>query len=261
MKRTSLLFATIIFSLLVASCAPGQLLGPTITPSPTNTPTPLPTSTPTATFTPTSTPTATPTSTVTPSPTPDIRVIDINPEDLLLKRDDLPAEAGYYLPNSGWISPHRNFEIVGAWGAEKGKAYIERTGRVDGWWVTYNRGSTVVIAPQQIYDNVVLYKSQQGALTVLTEYGTCTKSEDFTLVESAPVFGDSSSTCIWRQMQSNGKNRIEYRIEFVYRNVFHGVSGWGWESEVRPEYIEQIAQTLLAKLQALPLSQEVTFKP
>lgn len=66
MKRTSLLFATIIFSLLVASCAPGQLLGPTITPTPTSTPTFLPTSTPTATFTPTPTSTSTPTLTPTP---------------------------------------------------------------------------------------------------------------------------------------------------------------------------------------------------
>jgi hypothetical protein len=41
---------------------------------------------------------------------------------------------------------------------------------------------------------------------------------------------------------------------FSYRNYLHAVSGWGWEYEVKPEYVEDIARILLAKLQAAPLS-------
>jgi hypothetical protein len=68
----------ILATLLLTSCGPGQLFGPTLTPTPTvtSTPTitltPTPTSTPTATFTitPTSTPSFTPTPTFTPTLTP-----------------------------------------------------------------------------------------------------------------------------------------------------------------------------------------------
>ena len=55
-----------VISLLVSSCGPGQLFGPTITPSPTLTLTP--TITPSPTLTPTPTSTLTPT--ITPTPTP-----------------------------------------------------------------------------------------------------------------------------------------------------------------------------------------------
>lgn len=63
-----------VISLLVSSCGPGQLFGPTITPSPM--PTLTPTLTPTSTITPT--PTSTPTPTITPTPTPVAATFDDN---------------------------------------------------------------------------------------------------------------------------------------------------------------------------------------
>ena len=57
----------LVTSLVISSCSPGQLLGPTVTPTFTKTLTPTATNTPTNT--PTSTPTKTPTSTPTPTPT------------------------------------------------------------------------------------------------------------------------------------------------------------------------------------------------
>jgi len=69
MKKIFISF--VLFSLLLASCGPGQLLGPTktktLTLTPTNTPTSTPTNTPTST--PTNTPTPTRTNTPTPTPT------------------------------------------------------------------------------------------------------------------------------------------------------------------------------------------------
>lgn len=53
-----------IFGILLSGCAPGQFLGPTITPSPTVTSTSTPTLTPV--------PTVTPTPTFTPTPTPQV---------------------------------------------------------------------------------------------------------------------------------------------------------------------------------------------
>lgn len=50
------IFVNMLFALLLSSCGPGQLFGPTITPTPTLTATPTQTLTPTSTSTPTSTP-------------------------------------------------------------------------------------------------------------------------------------------------------------------------------------------------------------
>ena len=69
-------FACILFvSMLIVSCGPGQLLGPTFTPTSTVTNTATPTLTSTPTITPTSTPTFTPT--VTPTPTPATILFDL----------------------------------------------------------------------------------------------------------------------------------------------------------------------------------------
>jgi hypothetical protein len=66
-KLSQWMFVFILILLLLTSCGPGQMFGPTITPSPTSTPT----------FTPTPTPTSTPTFTPTPTPTPTPSVEDV----------------------------------------------------------------------------------------------------------------------------------------------------------------------------------------
>ncbi len=223
-----------------------------------DTPTPPPTDTPTPT--PTATQTANPTE--TPSPTPDLRVIDMNPYDLMLTVKDLPADAKYVLPGPGWISPHRNSEVVSGWGVEEGRDYIEKTGRVDGWFVYYFRNTKVVIAPEEMYDNIVMYRTAAGAQLIIDQYSSCKdRDSDFTLVETDFKIGDASNVCIRRQMQPSGDYRVWYRIEFSYRNYYHAVHGYGWEKEVRPEYVQQAAVTLLEKLKAAPLSDEVLFTP
>lgn len=60
-KSQRVIVSVLAFAFLLSACAPGQLLGPTITPTPTATNTPSPTPTNTPTLTPTSTPTLTPT--------------------------------------------------------------------------------------------------------------------------------------------------------------------------------------------------------
>jgi len=73
-QRLSRQLILVVISLLVSSCGPGQLFGPTITPSPTATLTPTITPSPTLTRTPTSTPTPT----ITPTPTPVAATFDDN---------------------------------------------------------------------------------------------------------------------------------------------------------------------------------------
>jgi hypothetical protein len=259
MRFTSVIF---LFMLIVGcSSAPSQ---DAIQTAIAQTEQALPTQT--STFVPVSTntpePTFTTVPTVAPSPTPDLRVIDGNPEDFLLQREDLPKDAKYYLPGSDWISPHRNSEVVSGWGIDKGREYLEKTGRVDGWWVYYDRGTKTVIAPEEVYDNAILFRTAEGARRLISEYGNCSDPESgFTKLDTDLKIGDMTAVCMKREMQSSGDNRAWYLIEFSYRNFGHTVMGWGWENEVRPEYLQAIAQTLLAKLEAAPLSNEVTFSP
>jgi len=273
MKKLTLI---VILTLLLSACGSGMptidplsiqtaiaqtaAANPTVTLTPLQTETPLPTSTTIPTETSTPDPTSTPTE--TPSPTPDLRVIDADPYTFLLKAEDLPKDAYYYLPNSEWISPHRNSEVVGGWGVDEGRAYLAATGRIDGWWVSYERGTRTVIAPEEVYDNPVLFRTTAGAKLVLTQYSTCSDPDTkYIPVQTDLKIGDMTNVCMYREMQSSGENRVDLLIEFSYRNVYHTVSGWGWEDEVQLDYVAAVARTLLAKLEVMPLSDSVTFEP
>ena len=228
----------IIFTLMLSACAnktvtidPSNVqtaiaqtsaAKPTETFIPEPTETPKPTTTPTLTKTDTPNPTTTPTE--TPSPTPDLRVIDADPYTFLLKAEDLPEDAHYYLPNSSWISPHRNYEVISGWGVDEGRAYLAATGRVDGWWVYYERGTNTVIAPEQIGDNPVLFRTIEGAKNLINQFGTCVNTDlnpniKFTPIQTDLKIGDLSNICITREMQSSGENKVTMTIEFSYRNV------------------------------------------
>jgi hypothetical protein len=211
-----ILICTILISVFISSCSQGEVsesdiqtaialtqavITNTITPLPISTSTFTPTLAPTDTPTQTSTPTKTPKNTPTLTPTPDLRVIDGDPMDFLLQKIDLPPEAKYYLPDSSWISPHRNSEIISAWGVEEGRKYLEETGRIDGWWVIYLRGTITVTAPEQIYDNVVKYATAEGAQLVVKKYGDRrVEEQDFTEVDPIEIIGDVIRTYIKKEM-------------------------------------------------------------
>lgn len=223
--------------------------------APTSTPVPSTATLPPA---PSDTPEPAPTATST----PDTRVVDTDPKNLLLEREDLPTEAKYYLPHSSWITPHRNSEIISTWGAEWGREYLDSTGRIDGWLIYLARGTSTVIAPEQVFDNVMLFKTPEGARLFLDEYATCKDPEgEYQIVNTDFIVGDGTNVCTWKEMQSSGKNRVEYRIEFTRRNVAHAVTGWGWEADVKPEYVQQIALALLEEIDQAPLASEVSFRP
>lgn len=195
-------------------------------------------------------------------PTPDNRVINIDPYELLLKKDLLPKDGRYYLPASNWTSPHRNSEVVSGWGVEEGRVYLAETGRVDGWWVIYLRGTIKFLGPEEVYDNVVLYKDERGAALVMTKYSTCLNEENgYTHLESEFVVGDMTNVCRWQEMQPGGVNRVSYRIEFSHRNVYHALQAYGWEYEIDPSFLENVAISLLEQLEQAPLSNGVTFSP
>jgi len=237
------LLLVLFIAIILGACAPSESAVNTAI-AQTQAANPTPTFTPKPTFTPT--PTITPTITPSPSPTPDLRVIKIEPKEFLLKADDLPPEGKYYLPASDWISPHHNSEIIQSMGAEKGKAYINETERVDGWIVSYKRRAKNTPLPVEMYDNVIMYQSSNGVAIFMDKYAPI---QGYIEIETAPTIGDKSQTYMLKK-----DGNIDYVIIFAYRNYVHRVAGFGLEADVSPTIMENIARLLLKKLQEAPLS-------
>jgi len=212
--------------------------------APTDTPVPSPTNTPTPTETPTATPTASPTA------TPDLRIIEVESKHFLLESKDLPKESQYFLPNSGWISPDLNTEILSGWGQEEGMVYLEATGRIEGYWVYLARGSVSVRAPEEIYHNIIRYETAQGAILTITEYS---KRPGYELIDTELAIGDLSYVYFDSETQPNGRNKVWYSIDTAYRNYVSNIRGFGWEEDVTPKYMKMVGQIIIDKLEAAPL--------
>jgi hypothetical protein len=210
------------------------------------------------------TPSPVPTETPTPEPTPtlDLRVIDIDPYQILLKKSDCNPDGRYYLPGEGWISPHKNSEVVGGWTVVKGQEYLADTGRIDGWIVYYARGNSNVLLPQEIGDNVVIFSTVAGSQLLITKYEDRMVNEFFyNEIEDAPQIGDLTRAWVKRVTNSGGTMEVWYVITYSYRNISHSITVYGYDKEVKLEDAEYLARNLLAQLEQLPLSNEVTRKP
>lgn len=260
MKKILVLFTLLIFP----ACSPSEIaiqtaISQTQTAMPANINTPEPSATytfaptETPTFTPTFEPTPTFTNTPTLTSTPDLRVITIDSKEFLLTKADLPPDAKYHIPNSLWMTPHHNSEVLSGWGRERGLEYLDKTGRIDGWVLYFRRGVDTVKAPAEIMHNIIQYKSCDGALLTVTEFSAVQENQEWNLIEDDFPLGDYSRVYKYRRMENTGKYSIFYRIETVYRNYVSIVQSYGLEIEYDFEYVVKIAETALKKLEMAPL--------
>jgi hypothetical protein len=189
----------------------------------------------------------------------DSRIIEAEPSVFLLQPEDLPADAAYFLPEAGYSGPFHNTEVVSGWGAERGWDYLQRTGRLDGYWVDYVRGVEAAAAPEEFFCNIVKFETAEGALLSLNEYNLVAMAipgdAHWDFVDRPAIrLGDANIILETREVQPNGESKIWYRIEFSYRNFVAVVAGWGREDEVQHEFIEAAARTVLEKMRSAPLS-------
>lgn len=215
-----------------------------------------PTKTETSTLTPT--PTETPTPTPTFTPTPDLRVIDGDPIDFLIESSDLPKESQYYIPNELWKSIHLNKEVINGWGEEEGRKYLERTGRVEGYFVYFQRGSIKIIAPEQIFCEVVKYKTAEGALISLKEFNAVTDAKRSKYIytfanEKFPELGENAIAYYREWTIDSGNKYIHYSIETTFYNFLISCSGYGPKKEVDPQFVANLVTIELNKLRNAPL--------
>ena len=243
----------------------------TFTPKPTSTITPTWTPTATATETPTPTFTDTPTMTASPSPTPDLRVIEISLVDFMLAASDLPEGAGYSIMerqfNVIWggrvqdIIVFKDIDVrtVSSLGLESSAFLVDDF--IDGRWIRYERGISTPIYPQTVAGTVASFRSVEGARVMVNDYSLCTKRDSvYTLVETDLQIGDVTQYCTNIEMEST-EYRGTYALVFSYRNFYHAIEAYGWEREVPLDFLADVARALLAKLEAAPLSDAVTFQP
>jgi hypothetical protein len=196
------------------------------------------------------TPTATPTSTPTITPTPDIRIIEGDPYDFLLKQVDFPKEGKYYLPDESWVHGNPNAEIIAAWGMEEGKEYVDSTGRIMGFWADYARGTIAAALPEEIYSQVVFFETIAGSQLAITEfYGP--RTPEYLEKDCPSHIGDL--TFCYEQIE-NSRNRVLRKIYFSYRNATGEILGYGIDSDVQWELLFNLAKIILAKLQTAPLT-------
>ncbi|MHB0924452.1 MAG: hypothetical protein ACYC3H_10875 [Bellilinea sp.] len=224
-----------------AQASTDAIPSPTATLDPTNTPTP--------TETPTETPTAT--------PTPDLRIIDEDPKDLLLTKSEMPSEGRYYIPYSTWMSIHLNSEVVSGWTVERGRNYLEKSGRMIGWWVQYARGTSTVRMPEWVMVNVVKYRTAEGAQWTINNFSRdITEPEDgWVHVDRDLDLGDMNYIVKTSEITSGGDKLISYEISCSYRNIGIFVIGGGYEKDVSLEFVENIVREVLKKVEAAPLSE------
>ena len=132
---------------------------------------------------------------------------------------------------------------------------------VGGWWVRYERGISTPIYPQTVADTVVSFRSVEGARLMMSDYSPCTHQDsEYTLVETDLQIGDVTQYCTNIEMESTGY-RGTYALVFAYHNFYYAIEAYGWEREVPPDFLADVARALLAKLEAAPLSDAVTFQP
>ncbi|PKO02755.1 MAG: hypothetical protein CVU43_06295 [Chloroflexi bacterium HGW-Chloroflexi-5] len=257
----------LLCAFLLSSCKPNALevaiaIGLTQTasiPLATNTQEPISTNTPTINLEPTgtSTPVIDFGSSTTLPPIIDLRVVNGAPLDFQIKPSDLPKESMFYLPNSTWTSRLSNNEIINGWTVDYGREYLEKTGRVDGWWTYLARGSQKLTAPEEVFCNVVQYKTTEGARISLTEYNVLVapkRTENFYYTiykasEEFPDLGDTSIAHYYDKTVDSGEKYTEYSIESTYFNYLIECSGYGRKIEVKPDYVANLVQIIINKME------------
>jgi hypothetical protein len=233
-RVTSIVCLAII---ILTACAPSPqaiqtAIAQTQAANPTSTSTPLP-------------PTETPI--FTPSPTMDLLSLQFRLKDFLLTQSGLSFDQNYHTMTLVSVKQLPNEEV------HKDTNYVAETGRMDGWVAVYKQGSRNLLAPMEIYNEISLFETTEGAQLSIAKYSTYITNElMYTEEINPPRIGDFSRS-FYYSSDASGRHELGYLITFSYKNIVHLVQAWGYYYGVEPEKIRTIARGLLSILQAFPL--------
>lgn len=186
--------------------------------------------------------------TFTPQPDLGERVIAAEPLAFVLSPDTMPSGTNYHLADRESSSPYRNAEIIQQYQNGVGEEFIRATGRVDGWSVHYKRGANDMLIPEDLYDDVVMFQSAQGAQTYMESYADYFLNATWNEGTPPSKIGDATRLFI----KSKGVY-VSYLLQFSYRNYVHSLTAYGLRAEVDPAFMDMVAATLLRDLQSAEL--------
>lgn len=183
------------------------------------------------------------------SKAPPAPVIDMNPKDLLIGGDSLPAGGGY---GNGVQQAYPNSMFK--------NDYVSKSGRVYAYGVSFTRGANFQ-GPVSLSDEAILYKDADGAkYSLQTYFPTLCQAPNYAIVNNYFI-GDGTLVCTQVANNQAGTPNI-YWIYFIYKNVGHLITGSGGQGEVTPAFMQGLAQSALQILQKVPLNgNTVTFTP
>jgi hypothetical protein len=156
------------------------------------------------------------------------------------------------------LTPSTNQRILSVRGEEEGREFLERSGRIDGWFVDLV-GEPSPPLPAAVQLNVVLFQTAAGPRVLMDEAGGPCRSErePFLNLDHELDLGDRSALCFQPELAASDPGFQQYWIPIAYRNVFLGVGTFG--SEAERDWLIAAAGALLEAIERLPHAAEMSL--
>lgn len=166
------------------------------------------------------------------------------PQELLLQPDALP---GSYLLMENLSGERPNEELTMEIDTPEAlDQYLERTGRITGWENRFMLIETTHSLPGFIMNQVVIYKSPDGAQAALNWPVAQSRQN----IESERHIGDAMTFTMMPFDAPDDSSWIDYRIEFTYENILGAISTYAPEDVATPDYALDLAEILYQHFQA-----------
>ena len=169
-----------------------------------------------------------------------------SPEDLALLVEDMPGEYMIIKDLSG-EKPNDSLTLNSE-DPEAREQYLDATNRIDGWENRFVLIEMTQELPGFILNQVVTYETIEGARIAL-EWPT-TENREF--IDSDRKIGDMMILSQTPFTAPDESTWMDYRVEFVHKNVLGAISTYAPEDIATPDYALDLAERLLENFQTIP---------
>jgi len=171
----------------------------------------------------------------------------------LLRPGDLPNE--YHIPEGG-EQRLATIRLIQDMGEVEAKTYVNKTGRIDGWWLELQRSNKADFAPISFESTIEIFDSAKGARSASSpDYFQLFKDEtrEYSQVAGGCNLGDHCEFYYSEKEDPTTELIIaQYNIVFTYRNAFISIMARGLEFDLDADYVLDAANTVLHKLKSAP---------
>lgn len=213
-------------------------------------------------------PSLTPTTTITLTPTPDLRVIDVDPAEMLITIEDFGDNVVYFSIGPGSIplrvQASRNWELSRDYGENVSAAYIESSGRIDGKISLLQTASTSTDMPEFVISQAVIFQTAAGPQVDRSEVKQVTSCNPEFMETKTINLGITAIYC-YSPVNIGGVSSLDlyeyYNISGSYKNIIFGVTAFGKENSFSEEIVFGLAEMMLEKIYKMPLADQVAYQP